>query len=186
MAASISDSFPTECALLGFFRQGPRHGYDLYQELSDPAGLWLVWRMKQSQLYALLARLEEHGYLTSSMEPQEGRPPRKMYRLTPAGGETFQAWVRAPVERGRQVRVNLLTKLFFARREGPEAAQHLLDAQRAACQAWLDALQAETEATTEKDSFQRLVHQYRTGQVQAMIDWLQVCQEAPGLIEATS
>lgn len=183
MVAANPDSFPAGCALLGFFREGPRHGYDLYQELTDPQGLWLVWRMKQSQLYALLARLEEQGCLTSDLEPQEGRPPRKMYRLTPTGQEVFQAWVQAPVDRGRQVRVNLLTKLFFACREGPIVAQRLLDAQRALCQQWLDALQ---EAAAEDASFQRLVHQYRAGQVRAMIDWLHTCQDEPGFTAAAS
>lgn len=177
MRSRKMEPFPTEYALLGFLTESPRHGYDIYQELADPEGLWMVWRMKQSQLYALLARLEERGYLTSSLEPQGGRPPRKMYQLTQPGQEAYSRWLEAPVERGRQFRLDLLAKLFFAHRAGRAAVEKLLEAQRAVCRRWLCDLQATLEENGDGDSFRRLVHYYRAGQVQAMLDWLDTCQD---------
>ena len=72
------------------------HGYEIHQQLSDPTGLGLVWRLKQSQLYALLAKLEREGYVKTSIEYQDARPPRKMFELTGAGREAFESWVQGP------------------------------------------------------------------------------------------
>lgn len=166
----------TAIGLLGFLTDGPRHGYAIYRELSDPDGLWLVWRMKQSQLYALLSRLEEEGKLVSELEPQAGRPPRRMYRLTPEGRAAYRRWLKTPVDRGRQFRLDLLVKLFFARRQGIEAVEALLDAQRMLCREWLGELQIEEAELREGAAYQRVVHQYRSGQIQAMLGWIDSCR----------
>jgi PadR family transcriptional regulator, regulatory protein PadR len=54
-----------------------RHGYDLMAQ----AGV------KSGTLYPLLMRLEAQGLLQARWvdAPQPGRPPRHVYRLTPAG-----------------------------------------------------------------------------------------------------
>ena len=75
---------PGALALLGFVRRQPRHGYDIYRQLSQAPELRAVWRVKQSRLYALLARLEGAGLLSATSEPADGRPPRKVFRLTEA------------------------------------------------------------------------------------------------------
>jgi PadR family transcriptional regulator PadR len=53
------------------------HGY----ELSDQTGL------KSGTLYPILMRLADRGMLESRWEPSpyQGRPPRKLYRLTALG-----------------------------------------------------------------------------------------------------
>src|SRR6476619_4669912 len=104
----LQASFTMEYALLGFFRQKPRHGYELYQEFADPLGLWQVWRLKQSQFYALLAKLEAAGYLSATLYPQEARPPRKIFHLTPTGETLFLTWVTSPVTHARQIRMEFL------------------------------------------------------------------------------
>ena len=125
-----------ELALLGFLREGPLHGYEVYRRLSDPAGLGLVWKLKQSHLYMLLTRLEEEGDLTATVKPQETRPPRKLFRLTKTGSGVFLDWVQAPVPHGRDLRLDFLTKYYFAQREGPKILARLLKRQRTACQDW--------------------------------------------------
>jgi DNA-binding PadR family transcriptional regulator len=54
-----------------------RHGYDLMAQ----AGV------KSGTLYPLLMRLEAQGMLQARWveSPEPGRPPRHVYRLTPAG-----------------------------------------------------------------------------------------------------
>ena len=169
-------SLSTELALLGFVLEGPRHGYAIYQELTEPNGLWLVWRMKQSQLYALLSRLEANGFLASFKgEAEAGRPPRKMYQLTSSGKQAFHQWLIAPTNRGRQFRLDLLIKLFFAQREGQAVLEKLLDAQRNACLSWLQDAQA--HELGEAEPYRRLVHRYRAGQIRAMLAWLDACQD---------
>ncbi len=68
-----------EYVLLGFLEKEPVHGYDLYKRLSSFKSVGLVWHIKQSQLYALLERLEEEGLVTST-NIRLVTPNRKQYR----------------------------------------------------------------------------------------------------------
>ncbi|MFQ5612144.1 MAG: PadR family transcriptional regulator [Anaerolineae bacterium] len=174
-----------EHALLGFVLQQPMHGYEIHQRLRQAEGLGLVWQLKQSQLYALLGKLEESGYLTATLEPQEARPPRKVFRLTGAGREAFQTWVQAPVPQGRKLRMEFMAKLYFARRLGPEVVAGLVERQREVCQRWLDALRTQVEPIHSNRPFDRLVYQFRIGQIEAMLSWLDACAET-GPPDATS
>lgn len=174
-----------ELALLGFLREGALHGYEIHRRLADPVGLGLVWRLKQSHLYALLARLEEEGYLTSAVRPQEARPPRKLFRLTRTGSSAFLDWIQAPVPHGRDLRLDFLTKYYFAERAGPKYTARLFKRQRLACRDWLRAQQKLVDAVGPAPTFERQVHQFRIGQIEAMLAWLDLCEAAPSLADAT-
>ena len=177
MSPMISLPLTTEHALLGFLRQRPMYGYEIHQQLEDPTGLGQVWRLKQSRLYSLLVKLEREGYVTTTLEPQESRPPRKVFALTDAGAQAFRVWVQSAVPRGRKFRLDFLAKLYFARREGPEVTRRLIEAQRQSCRDWLAAEHMETAGLQEVQPYQWLVHQFRTGQVEAMLAWLDTCEK---------
>ncbi|HSJ42471.1 MAG TPA: PadR family transcriptional regulator, partial [Xanthobacteraceae bacterium] len=74
-----------EYALLSLLRREPLHAYEMYQRLRRGELLGHIWQLKQSHLYALLARLEDHGLIAGSTEFQGARPPRRMLRLTGEG-----------------------------------------------------------------------------------------------------
>ena len=136
MSASAPPSVGLEIALLGLLRAHPRHAYELHQLLQEGVEpLGLIWRLKQSNLYALLAKLEEAGYVASTVELHGTRPPRKILRLTPQGREAFAEWVRNPVEHGRDFRLEFLAKLYFAAQAGASTVRDLLSLQRQACAA---------------------------------------------------
>ncbi|MDH3675111.1 MAG: PadR family transcriptional regulator [Anaerolineae bacterium] len=167
-----------EYALLGFLFRQPRHGYEIYQQLLAGDGLGLVWRLKQSQLYALLTKLEQRGFISATLEPQNARPPRKVLQLTIAGRKAFLDWLRAPVPQGRQMRMEFMAKLHFARQLEPAGAVSLIDGQRNICREWLAALQHRADALAAECPFEWLVYQFRIGQVEAMVNWLDVCEQA--------
>lgn len=168
----------TEFALLGFLRRQPMYGYEIHQQLSNPTGLGLVWQLKQSQLYALLAKLEREGYVVTNIEYQEARPPRKMFELTGAGRQAFQDWVQQPVAQGRKLRLEFLAKLYFAQFEGSEITTRLIERQRVACRTWLRQQEKEAEALRHRNPYDWLVHKFRMGQIEAILAWLDTCQEA--------
>lgn len=176
MSPNVRHSLSIELALLGFLRQGPLHGYQIHQQLSGPSGLSQVWRLKQSQLYALLARLDEAGYISGTLQAQESRPARRVYSLTPLGEAVYLEWVRSPVSVPRQIRQEFLTKLYFARRESTQAYAELVIAQRAATYDWLADLEARTPPTPDTDPQRWLVYQYRIHHIQAILDWLTQCE----------
>jgi PadR family transcriptional regulator AphA len=174
---SRTASLSIEHALLGFLLGQRKHGYAMYQELEDPMGLGPVWQIKLSQLYALLGKLEDTGYIVATLEPQESKPPRKVYQLTAEGEEAFAAWVQSPVKHGRSLRLEFLVKLYFARQQSLRSAAQLLSAQRELCRDWAEA---ETQIIHQEKvggrRYSRLVHTFRLGQIEAMIAWLDQCE----------
>lgn len=160
-----------ELALLGFLRHGPQHGYQIHLLLSDPDGLGPIWRLKQSQLYALLSKLEKDGYIRGELEVHEtGRPPRRMFHLTQSGKAAYQDWLQNPVSVPRLVRQEFMAKYYFARLEGENQARLLVEAQRATCRGWLETMKAEK---LDRSSFNWFIQQYRIGQIEAAL----VCLE---------
>ncbi len=131
-----------EYALLGLLREGPRHGYRLAAEFGAEGRLGVALRLKMSQMYAYLRKLERQGLLASHDEPGEAaRRTRRVFALTPAGERAFDDWLGAPVEATREVRLAFLLKLAFTL-DDPNTALALLDKQRAATAAWLERLRA--------------------------------------------
>ncbi len=165
-----------EYILLGFVCESPIHGYDLYKKISHFAGIALVWHIKQSQLYALLDRLESDGLLTSTLIPGEAHLLRKEYQVTSPGRQSFLAWVTCPVSHGRDMRQEFLAKLYFAQKSGAEAGLELLEEQKLVCGEWLASLQISYSNTREEQRYERMIFQYRISQTQAMIEWLDYCR----------
>ncbi|MCX6081355.1 MAG: PadR family transcriptional regulator [Chloroflexi bacterium] len=171
MSPMVRRSPGIELALLGFLRQGPQHGYQIHQLVSDPDGLGPIWSLKQSQLYALLAKLEKDGYIWGEVEAQEAaRPPRRMFQLTQSGQAAYQVWLKTPVSVPRLVRQEFIAKYYFARREGESQARILIDSQRAICREWLEMMKA---GKKDQASFSWLIQQYRIGQIEAALTWLE-------------
>lgn len=165
-----------ELALLGFLLQGPQHGYQLHQLISDPAGLGLIWSLKQSQLYALLSKLELDGCVSSTLHNQEPHPPRKVFALTESGRKIFYDWLTSPVLAPRLVRQEFFAKLYFARRENKDVVQKLIEGQRDVCRNWVEDFKLKL-ANGRHASFGRVMYQYRLGQVQALQNWLDLYEK---------
>lgn len=168
-----------EYALLGFLLKQPRHGYEINQQLLAEDGPGIVWRLKQSQVYALLAKLEEQKYIESVLEPGEGYPPRKMLHLTPEGRQAVLEWVQTPVKQAYKMRQEFIAKLFFAR-QVENATIMLIDRQRELCRNWLVSIGEQAESLPPEKHFEWLVCHFRMGQIEAMLQWLDLCEETSG------
>lgn len=173
--------FSIEYVLLGFLEQKPIHGYDLFKKISGFDAISLVWSLKQSQLYALLERLEEAGLIVSTVIPGGSHPNRKQYTITSVGRQTFYAWRNSPVQHGRDIRMEFLAKMYFALQAGPEIVLDLIEDQKAACFEWLSEFQNDLMNTSVEQEFERIVYQFRARQVQATIDWLEDTRKAIGI-----
>lgn len=69
---------------------GPMYGYQIGKRLEARAGRALP--VKQGTLYPVLRSLETAGLLASDIEPSVAGPPRRWYRITPAGREALREW----------------------------------------------------------------------------------------------
>lgn len=172
----MSKELSPQWVLLGLLTQKPMHGYELHQFFTAPSPLEKAWHLGISQTYKLLKDLESQGYVEVSIEPQETRPDKKVYEVTPSGRQAFLDWLQTPVRGLRLIRVEFLGKLFLAQRLGPEMVERVTGIQTEACRALLAELREEQPT----DGFEDLVLRFRAGQVQAAIEWLEYCRNALG------
>src|SRR5258707_2752526 len=116
-----------EFALLGFLIDGPSHGYDLHQRFIVELGH--VWHLSQSQAYAILKRLEQRGDINAQIVEQNKLPARQMLRITAQGRRRFNEWMEDISANSRSIRLEFLTRLYFARIYKPEKATQIYQTQ---------------------------------------------------------
>lgn len=102
-----------EYAILGFLNYHPATGYDL-KKMFD-SSVRHFWYADQSQIYRTLSRLTDSGLVRMEHVPQEGRPDRKLYHITQAGREAFDAWLAGPFP-VQPSRSGPLVQVFFSAR----------------------------------------------------------------------
>ncbi|MFF1358555.1 PadR family transcriptional regulator [Streptomyces sp. NPDC058297] len=86
-----------EYVLLSLIAGRPRSGFDLGRWV-ETEGQFLRSRTHHSQIYRLLGRMTADGWVAFEVDPREGRPDAKVYRLTARGREVLWEWVRSPYE----------------------------------------------------------------------------------------
>lgn len=174
---NAADGATLDLALLCLVRDTPRHAYDIYRLYQTVAGLRHVWALKQSHLYAILARLEQAGYLAATAEQPGKRPPRRLLHLTEAGRAAYAAWLVQPVPYGRDIRQVFLARLYCALHDDPATARTLVARQRASLQRRLSRLQQRVAQLAEPHSYVHIVWQFRIGQLEASLAWLDWCEQ---------
>jgi DNA-binding PadR family transcriptional regulator len=167
---------PTEFTLLGLIGRaeststGPVHGYDLARRMPD-TGLSHVIHIEPGMMYHYLKKLANRGMITATVESQEGRPDRHTHTLTDEGRALLDAWMVEPVPTTREIRLEFLLKLWFAR-QYPERAARLVTAQKEIIAQRISSLREQREALPEGDRFAHDVLTLRESQNLAIEDWL--------------
>lgn len=168
-------SLSPEYALLGFLAEHPNHGYELHQRLANELGQ--VWHISQSQVYNILKRLESHGDIVGSVQEQEKLPSRMSFELTPAGRARFETWLNTPTGCSvRAIRVEFITRLYFASRKGSYIAGALIDSQAEEVNQGLVRLQRMLDDLPSDHVFNQLGLELRINQLSSILDWLEKCR----------
>lgn len=83
----MSKSFKPDLSalILGALESGPKHGYAITQAIRRAGAKSL--KLGEGQLYPVLHRLEQDGFVAAKWETQEGKPSRKVYALTETGSK---------------------------------------------------------------------------------------------------
>lgn len=84
-----------EYLILGNLKLNPGTGYD-FKKFLDTEGRYGRARAPLSQIYKTLQRMANKGWLTVEEIPQDGKPDRKVYSVTPRGFEVLVNWLSAP------------------------------------------------------------------------------------------
>ncbi|MFW6084671.1 MAG: PadR family transcriptional regulator [Gemmatimonadota bacterium] len=106
----------TPYTILGCLTVEPMSGYDIKQFVDDCISHF--WSESYGQIYPTLARLEEDGLIEGRTEPGERGRDKRVYRITDAGREELEGWLREPAEPGN-ARYEHSLKLFFGYNADP-------------------------------------------------------------------
>jgi PadR family transcriptional regulator, regulatory protein AphA len=113
-------------ALLSF---RPYSGYDLRKWL-EKEGQFIRSRTHHSQIYRTLGRMVEQGWVAYEVDPREGRPDAKVYRLTARGREALLDWVRSPYEPPSRFQdADFQSRFGFTAALDRQAALRMIDAE---------------------------------------------------------
>ncbi|RED39662.1 PadR family transcriptional regulator [Paenibacillus sp. VMFN-D1] len=77
--------------LLAFLAREPGSGYDVMLKIQP------FWQAKHSQIYPLLAQMEENELLSSHWVKQCDKPDKKVYSITDSGIRKLKEWMYKPL-----------------------------------------------------------------------------------------
>jgi DNA-binding PadR family transcriptional regulator len=97
--------------LLGLLILHPRTGYDLYKRIEGVT--FLLEPASLRRIYPTLKQMADDGHVEYVVEPQEGKPDRKVYSVTDDGEAEFLSWLDGPPERDDYTLNSFLGKFFF-------------------------------------------------------------------------
>ena len=163
--------------ILGELRLAPAHGYELHQRITRDLGD--LWHLRFNQIYGILHRLEAEGHVVGNAEKGANAPSRRSYRLTEPGLRHFEAWLRRTTPANvRVIRVEFMTRLFFARQQDPELANQILSDQITATGRSLDQQRALLAAVPADEAFSQLGIALRVRTLTGVLEWLEDCRAA--------
>jgi DNA-binding PadR family transcriptional regulator len=107
-----------EHAILVSLAEQASSGYELTRRFDRSIGRF--WTATHQQVYKVLARMEAGGWIDATRVPQDGRPDKKVYTLTPAGRAELADWIGRPAE-PEAARSDLAVKIRGASYGDPRA-----------------------------------------------------------------
>jgi DNA-binding PadR family transcriptional regulator len=170
-------------AILASLVDGSCSGYDLAKQFDGTVGFF--WSATHQQIYRELSKLEAQGWITSQIIPQEGRPDKKLYRITELGTQQLIEWIAQPCEPS-PIKDDLLVKLFAGHIAPPKIILDQLAHHQKAHQARLSTYRdlqrqhfSQPEELSSREKFQYLT---LLNGISYETHWLSWCNQAMELL----
>ncbi|MCW5731897.1 MAG: PadR family transcriptional regulator [Alphaproteobacteria bacterium] len=137
---------------LGLLTRSEASGYEIKKAFQS--GLSHFYDASFGSIYPALSRLTEEGLVTCKEEPQDKRPDKKVYRITPAGRLAFIDALGRPPGHDR-IRSDFLATILFADLLSPRQIAGLIDGRLTETRSLLAELreQAKEETRAAGDRF---------------------------------
>ena len=172
-----------EYFILGLLQLNPMTGYDLKKFL-DTEGRFVRQRTPLSQIYTTLGRMADDGLLVFHTQPQEGKPDRKIYAITPAGKAYLVDWLSAPHEPSFRFQDReLLGKITFSHNIDKATILEHLETELAYRKKQIAAfrgrerkMEIDPASGVDLERVQpvwELLHTYGAGSIDHYVDWLE-------------
>ena len=166
----------TDVVVLALLTTGPMHGYEIKKKVSRI--LERETALNNNALYPALHRLESAGSVSSTVQEQEQRPNRRVYRITDRGRAQLRHLV-ADFDAGAATREHeFLTRVAFFDLLDDEARSRVLRLRREALEQRLDRDSSlGTEFSREFDAvWVDEVLQFRRRRLREEIAWIEELQ----------
>ena len=116
----------TSYAVLGLLSFGQElSGYKLRKWAESLR--FFYWSPAQSQIYSELRRLAKHDLVISKEVPQEGKPDKRLYAITPKGEMELKRWLEEMPVEPTVVKHSLVLRLFFGHMANQERLEQMLE-----------------------------------------------------------
>lgn len=170
----------TELALLGLVAEGPRHGYQIEQDI-EARGMREWTEIGFSSIYYSLNKLEAAGWLAGHLDqetlPGKRGPARKVYALTGAGWAVYQSAVRERLAHPRPRSADFALALGNLPALPPNEARAALELRRDNLTTQLAHVRAKHEQDRQAAGGWLPTHvdglfSYSTALIQAELAWL--------------
>ncbi|WP_028067230.1 PadR family transcriptional regulator [Solirubrobacter soli] len=163
--------------LLALLANGPAHGYELKSAMEQRFGAVLP-PLNAGQIYTTLGRLERDGLVDDDAVAQNGRPNKRVYKLTEKGKSELAGWVADSTPQTR-LKDDFFIKLVLARAAGIADPAELIDRQRTA---YLQALRDldDVAAQANGDDTAALLVEGAALHLEADLKWLDLCEQRLG------
>lgn len=96
--------------ILGLLNYYDMTGYEIMEVFRD--SLNFFWNAQTSQIYRELQGLEKKGWVGKTVVPQQGKPDKNVFSITPEGKEELIRWLSEDEFRIIS-RIPILMKVFF-------------------------------------------------------------------------
>ncbi len=165
------DTLTPESALLGFLALEPAHGYELHRRLTQELGA--LWHASLGHVYNVLKRMESQGLIAGKLTRAGNYPAQRIFALTAAGRRVLTAWLRKPcTSSARAIRLEFLSRLYFAQRLDSARVRDMLREQRAAVAEVTEQLAHMAADSSAAPAFATLAVELRLAQSRATLNWI--------------
>jgi DNA-binding PadR family transcriptional regulator len=163
--------------ILALLADAPAHGYEIKRGLEHRFGT-VISPLNAGQVYTTLQRLERDRLVADDAIAQEGRPDKRVYRLTAAGRRALEDWL-GTASAPTRLRDDFFMKLVFAHAMGLADPAELIARQRVAYLRSLGELER-VLAAGDADRTTALVVEGAALHLEADLKWLDRCEEVLG------
>ncbi len=167
--------------ILGLLNYRQLTGYEIMIVFRD--SLRFFWNAQTSQIYRELQTLEARGWVEKTPVPQQSRPDKNIYTLTPSGHEELLRWL-SDGEPELSSRSHILMKVFFLGERSREDNIRYFEGLQEYCGIILRSLDGAREHIGEyrayiddpgKAVYWEMTVDYGCRNMQMYIDWAQSC-----------
>ncbi|SDT45834.1 PadR family transcriptional regulator [Microlunatus soli] len=186
-----------EHVILGLLSWRPFSGYELAKHL-EVEGRFLKNKVHLSQIYRLLSRMVDSGWVSYQVSVNDGRPDSKIYRLTASGEQVLRDWVTGPYEPSTRFQdPEFMVRFTFGGPLDHDALLRLIRTELECRRAQVARFRTRDRTITDLDPIEgvdtamvdrvrELSHLHGAASIDAWIDWLQrMLTELGGTVPST-